>query len=536
LLKGTNDAPFSLGLVTTSLPDGTLEVVFANPGQKQFQFRTFKDQADLAKVIKNQCDAVVTPNPESTRSRPDNQVTTYTANELSKLTEQGFNQLIDNALEAGHRPLVVGDDGTAYLVTTSPSRNRDYSPILDRFVVKYDVEIAKLDVDRNGVSLQRSDRLRLDTKTTLRIKESAAAIVIGGIPRLYDNATPPIGIESAAAALDLPDQLLAGTTFTASKPQGSGSALVFIGEASDGRLRFIRFGKPDNTYPNSVDVSTVSPAKWREYIRQGRYDTVLVPGSDKQILTQRVSGSQINLDVVQEKRRLNEDLPSDTRAEAVARKIGKLPVFTVGPAAEFTVDPALVELIPEISENTVGIFSSAERVRLAAKGIGRELARGGISEGAVAIGRREKAKKVLRPVGKMTDFPATALADLPAEDRVRTSKGTDPALAMRYGLLEEAVSLGWTAANKRLGRTRFEVSMNADGQLVALERSNFLDASSSGILSSPIVATMLQSMVRGGKTVEIDLVFDQRGLDARNIRIASTRRGPRTKAPRQTKQ
>jgi len=282
-------------------------------------------------------------------------------------------------------------------------------------------------------------------------------------------------------------------------------------------------------------------SRWLTLFRdENSLDTVIRPSSNRIL---RTNGLQIPSRFTE----VESALETDGRVKPVkviAKKLGELPVYLGGPAAEIEVDPTLVDRIPDIPENTVGVFASAENVRQLAQQIASDVR---------ANGKRNRfnsddADDIELRKQDFREFPINEIDDDDSfEDEQRkfeisrSERRFDPALPR--SLREDAVrlTLGFLARQARMFSTEIDepqtihVEISKDGEtLIASAPEGHVEAIGDDVededkffdylFGYPLIADYMESQLGSHDSVKVDLVFDQRGLNVRSTTITPVKK------------
>lgn len=315
---------------------------------------------------------------------------------------------------------------------------------------------------------------------------------------------------------------------------GSGLYLYDYLRCTDGSFRFDSGREGLSVYQSAFDDgydSIITPDDYNAYLAA---EAGVAPQQPLQLNFAKLSATDAN-----------------GKRQPIALTSPNLPVHIAGPAAQIPVDKELVELIPNIPENPVSVFASAERVRMLARVIAEDVKK---LTAKLPAAQRLTIQSKTRPAYIRSPEPKAddAIIDQSLQrkqrlvrivPRARTLEPKLPATRQTEALL---INLGALSREAQLmaepGKTeRISIRLRAgtDGQFIA--SLSFKDARKLGkfrkrqdgllnyLLGDPLVADYLGMQLGANPSVSLKLVFDERGLDLRAVQVttpAKKRRQP----------
>lgn len=227
--------------------------------------------------------------------------------------------------------------------------------------------------------------------------------------------------------------------------------------------------------------------------------------------------------------------------KSVAKFTSDIPgVYIVGPATDIPVDPELVKLIPNIPENPVSMFASAENVRLTADVVAENVRRrliGTAQDNRLVLEDRPHFKPTyigIQSTRKSARGPIFETSITPRPRRFNpklpASLGDEAALLTLSALIRDANIKTMPGYNHTV---RFKVSADSikkgclyvtdptysTGQISKFKnrRSAFFDY----LIGDSLVAEYMLRELGAAPSIDVQLVFNERGLDVRATQIVS---------------
>lgn len=276
----------------------------------------------------------------------------------------------------------------------------------------------------------------------------------------------------------------------------------------------------ENSLSVAVEDDLYTPNRLRNNtpgLRSSLWNRVIIPnveagrvGNMPDLYRQRVSGRPQLTEVRG---------PGD---KPIAKQVQNQPIYLVGPAAGLPVSPEVLELIPDIPQNTVSLFGSQPRTTQLAGSLALTLPLG-LSQS------RSEVAPVEAPVDREEGDKAVTKITIPADFEV-----TLPSAAKRmaapellfFGLGTRARQLGITNGTDEVAGAKVSIEKSPGGDISVRITNNKSggDILSKGALSQlfamPHTVHALRRMLNGNSRasrLNLELPFDARGLQVGNI-------------------
>lgn len=269
--------------------------------------------------------------------------------------------------------------------------------------------------------------------------------------------------------------------------------------------------------PAALQGSYTSLNDWKGILSGAGYtfDTIILPGQSTNYPDLKYPSAQSSRNVVEV---LDED------RKPIGKRLEDAPVYLAGPAAGLPVSPNTIRLIPNIPENSVGIFLSQPRVvKLAGK---------------IATGTRPKnnmpdddpeAGEILNNIGYPYDVYVETSKDAlnalsPAVKRLPSET------LLRFGLGLASRRNGLSVAGDELRTVSLKVDKDPkyeDLQITVSDKSQLVPEPYfiSNLFNQPLVFHALSTMLgKNTRSLRLTLPFDSRGLQIDNIGVELKRK------------
>lgn len=231
--------------------------------------------------------------------------------------------------------------------------------------------------------------------------------------------------------------------------------------------------------------------------------------------------------------------------EPIARQLKDAPVILAGPAAGLKVSADATRLIPDIPENSAGIFISQPRVNELAQQLGNVSTRSSRAKDSTDLfGELEYfgvvGKKQAEYYGPLTTYidPALAL-------NFRAAKRLSPDTMLRFGLgtffRRERIGDDDSEATKKSAFkiATFDVTKDEDGLVVTTEKKSSKSSvllepeGIEDLLTEPYVYHAFDRMLAGKNvsSVKVKLPFDARGLVLDGVEVTKQKKLSRRQVP-----
>lgn len=217
----------------------------------------------------------------------------------------------------------------------------------------------------------------------------------------------------------------------------------------------------------------------------------------------------------------------------IAMRVKGQPIFVAGPAAKLPVDRELIDLIPDIPENTVSLFSSAERVRDLAGVVASQVYRDSrfieSDKDVLPLSLEDKPEVIIGGATGLEAGNPTVINVKPRERRFEPSLPKvqqEEAVRLTIGALSRDANFRTAPGNSQSITLQVSKAGDDEGLKCTLDDRDVLRLRQTApatfanyFLGEPLVAEFVRKKLRIHNGINFRLVFDERGLDIRSSEI-----------------
>lgn len=365
------------------------------------------------------------------------------------------------------------------------------------------------------------------------------------VPELLDAGTPDSKRSQATVIDDLPpsevlDRLeeffsMGAILVNTNQPQANNTAVVPV-KMADGTIEVAIITKEKNGYLG-LDISRFTAEYLRSNPEDFQFDRVIIPSA-------LPAAPRLNLPFNPTEIRAISTVNSPS-GEPIAKQVTDAPIYLVGPAAGLAIPQGVTRLIPDIPENSVGVFISqprnvalAGRVAMSAQRQDLSQARSSLNE--TVLENLPNAQKMKILVERKSDLISPAAKRLNPEMLLKLGFGIESrknkisSSFSYYGMSvtefpQMVFNVKPVVDNEGNPVLEFSTRGGTSYGRIAPINGTILEAFANNSYVNHAIATMLSS--RNVSSLRLSVPFDERGARIDDLQIKIKRKNPNTLRP-----